>query len=105
MINKLARTITSILPVDSRRDGSCNNCGACCKLPFRCAFLKTDGDGKSFCSAYKFRPLNCRKFPRTAAQLEPVADVCGFSFRVEVAETKKATEPAGYDVGSCESSS
>jgi hypothetical protein len=83
MINKLARTITSILPVDSRRDGSCNNCGACCKLPFRCAFLKT----------------------RTAAQLEPVADVCGFSFRVEVAETKKATEPAGYDVGSCESSS
>jgi hypothetical protein len=37
--------------------------------------------------------------------LEPVADVCGFSFRVEVAETKKATEPAGYDVGSCESSS
>jgi Fe-S-cluster containining protein len=97
MINKLARTITSILPVDSNRTGSCNNCGECCKLPFRCTFLKTDEDGKGYCSAYKFRPLNCRKFPRTPQQLVPVADVCGFSFKTELAaDAEENKTPSGF---------
>ncbi|HBH35645.1 MAG TPA: hypothetical protein DDW45_04500 [Gammaproteobacteria bacterium] len=81
MIHKFARTLTSVLPVDKTRSGSCNQCGECCKLPFRCSFLKTTDDGKNYCSAYHFRPLNCRKFPRTRAQLDPVIDVCGFTFK------------------------
>ena len=81
MIPKLARTLTSLLPVDKSRTGSCNQCGECCKLPFKCSFLKIAEDGSSSCSAYNFRPLNCRKFPRTQSQLESVIDVCGFSFK------------------------
>lgn len=80
MIQKFVRTLTSVLPVDKRRIGNCNQCGECCRLPFTCAFLKTDSDGKSSCAAYKFRPPNCRKFPRTESQMKPVIKVCGYSF-------------------------
>jgi len=80
MLSKLTRTLTSLLPVENHRTGSCHQCGACCRLPFRCFFLRTAADGKSYCSAYSFRPPTCRKFPRTSAQLELVRDVCGFSF-------------------------
>jgi hypothetical protein len=80
MLSKLTRTLTSLLPVDNDRAGSCNQCGACCRLPFKCVFLRSGADGKSYCSAYRFRPPTCRKFPRTRAQLELVRDVCGFSF-------------------------
>jgi hypothetical protein len=80
MLPKLTRTLTSLLPVENTRTGSCNQCGECCRLPFTCIFLRTGSDGKSSCSAYRFRPPTCRKFPRTSAQLELVRDVCGFSF-------------------------
>ena len=80
MLSKLTRTLTSLLPVDNARTGSCNQCGECCRLPFACPFLRTGTDGKSYCSAYRFRPPTCRKFPRTSAQLELVREVCGFSF-------------------------
>ena len=81
MISKLKRTLTAILPVDEGREGSCNACGECCKLPTRCTFLKTDAEGKYSCSVYRFRPLNCRKFPRSRAQLAPVMEHCGYSFK------------------------
>jgi len=84
MIPKITRTITSILPVDENRTGSCNNCGKCCELPFRCQFLTEDSEGKSRCSIYKIRPLVCRKFPRTESQLESVKEACGFSFSKEI---------------------
>ena len=74
------RTFTSLLPVDKSRTGSCNNCGECCKLAFKCRFLKVDDDGNSYCSIYRLRPFNCRSFPRTDSQLDSVRDVCGFSF-------------------------
>ena len=80
MILKLKRTFTSILPVDSGRTGSCNGCGACCELPNRCTFLKEDDQGNKTCSIYSIRPPNCRKFPRSQAQLDEVIDTCSFSF-------------------------
>ena len=84
MINKLKRTLTSIMPVDEGRQGECNNCGACCRLPFRCIFLKTSGDGKNkqkeYCSIYTVRPPNCRKFPRSPEEHSLVEDTCGFNF-------------------------
>lgn len=90
MIPKVLRTITSILPVDSERTGACNNCGECCKLPFRCGFLKDADDGNSYCSIYKIRPPTCRKFPRTESQWNDVKDVCGFSFPVTFTELDKS---------------
>ena len=80
MRHKIERLFTSILPVDKNRTGECNNCGACCHLPFRCSFLKTAEDGKEYCSIYTIRPPNCRKFPRTKQQLSHVKETCGFSF-------------------------
>lgn len=80
MNKKLKRTITSFLPVEEGRTGSCNNCGACCHLPYRCVFLKTAEDEKEYCSIYTVRPPNCRKFPRTAEEHQLVQDTCGFEF-------------------------
>jgi len=80
LIQKFTRTVASILPVEKNRLGSCNQCGECCKLPFRCFFLKSDDEGKYYCSAYKFRPPICKKFPRTQSQLLLVDAHCGYSF-------------------------
>jgi len=75
---KIVRTITSFLPVSKARRGQCQNCGKCCHLPKRCLFLKTKGD-KSYCSIYKIRPLNCRKYPRAKSELL-TPDTCGYHF-------------------------
>ncbi|HIO93261.1 MAG TPA: hypothetical protein EYG68_10540 [Leucothrix mucor] len=80
MIPKIKRTITSLLPVDEGRSGECNGCGDCCKLPFRCTFLKETDGGNYSCSIYKVRPLNCRKFPRSSQQWETVKENCAYSF-------------------------
>lgn len=76
---KLKRTFTSILPVSPKRRGRCINCGACCRLPNVCPFLKTNGDGKGYCGIYPLRPLNCRKYPRTESE-HITKDTCGFHF-------------------------
>lgn len=76
---KTKRTATSILPVSSKRKGQCVNCGACCKLPNVCAFLKSGENGKGYCSIYPIRPLNCRKYPRTESEFI-TQETCGYSF-------------------------
>ncbi|MCK5726455.1 MAG: YkgJ family cysteine cluster protein [Thiotrichaceae bacterium] len=80
MRHKIERVFTSILPVDKNRQGNCNNCGACCRLPNRCVFLKASEDGKEYCSIYTIRPPSCRKFPRTIEQYQHVKEVCGYDF-------------------------
>ncbi len=62
-----------------QRKGQCINCGACCRLPVECPFLKTNGDGKGYCGVYPLRPLNCRKYPRTDSE-HITKDTCGFHF-------------------------
>ena len=76
---KIKRTFTSVLPVSKRRRGQCVHCGACCKLPNVCPFLKSTGDGPGGCSIYPVRPLNCRKYPRTESELI-TGETCGFRF-------------------------
>jgi hypothetical protein len=76
---KLKRTLTCLLPVSTDRKGHCVHCGACCKLPNVCPFIKTGPDGKIYCSIYPIRPLNCRKYPRTKSELI-TAETCGHSF-------------------------
>jgi len=76
---KAKRTATCLLPVSEKRRGRCVNCGACCKLPNVCAFLKNSPDGKGYCSIYPIRPLNCRKYPRTKGEFI-TQDTCGYSF-------------------------
>ena len=47
MLNKVKRFTTSLLPIDETRQGECNRCGACCKLPYPCPFLRFDDEGLS----------------------------------------------------------
>lgn len=76
---KIRRTLTSVLPVAKNRRGQCIHCGACCRLPNVCPFLKTNDAGKSYCGIYRLRPLNCRKYPRTDSE-HITKDTCGFRF-------------------------
>jgi len=76
---KFRRTLTSLLPVASNRRGQCVHCGACCKLPNVCPFLKVNEEGKGYCGIYHLRPLNCRKYPRSAAE-HITTGTCGFRF-------------------------
>lgn len=95
MLNKLKRFTTSLLPVDANRQGDCNRCGACCKLPYPCPFLRFDDQGLSSCSVYHLRPPSCRKYPRTSAEnLTP--EQCGFFFvdREEIESNPSGLEPA-----------
>lgn len=89
---KAKRTLTSMLPVAKTRTGHCVGCGACCKLPKPCIFLKTDENGRGFCSIYELRPLNCRKYPRTASECLTSA-TCGFRF-----EPRPETRPRPHQI-------
>ncbi|HRZ86724.1 MAG TPA: hypothetical protein P5287_02815 [bacterium] len=78
---KIKRTVTSVMPVDSARQGDCKRCGACCSLPNTCPFLRFEDEARrvnSYCAAYAVRPLNCRKYPRVKD--EQVVEECGYSF-------------------------
>ncbi len=76
---KMRRTITAFLPVDKARKGQCIRCGACCKLPNVCPWLRYDAEGKAICIIYPVRSLNCRKYPRTPSE-HITTDVCGLRF-------------------------
>jgi len=89
MLNKLKRFATSLLPIDADRRGECNRCGACCKLPYPCPFLRFDDQGLSSCAVYHFRPPSCRKYPRTASEHLTV-EQCGYYF-IRPEETGVAT--------------
>ncbi|OGZ35497.1 MAG: hypothetical protein A3A94_02670 [Candidatus Portnoybacteria bacterium RIFCSPLOWO2_01_FULL_43_11] len=78
---KIKRTLFSILPVSQKRKGECVDCGECCKLFNVCPFLKYKSDNKSYCAIYKIRPLNCRKYPRTASEFV-TSDTCGYKFKL-----------------------
>jgi Fe-S-cluster containining protein len=87
---KMRRFITSlVLPVDESRSGECRRCGACCKFVVVCPFLKQDPDdaGAYRCSAYKVRPLQCRKYPRSKG--EQVHQPCGYVFRDSKPKSKE----------------
>ena len=62
-----------------QRSGRCLQCGRCCKLVFRCPFLKVD-EHSIRCLIYKHRFKVCRLFPITKEDLEDVNYQCGYSF-------------------------
>lgn len=76
---KAKRTVTAVLPVAANRRGQCIHCGACCKLPNVCPFIKPGDDGREYCSIYAIRPYNCRKYPRTESECV-TGETCGYTF-------------------------
>jgi Fe-S-cluster containining protein len=92
MKEKIKRLFTCFLPVARNRRGSCQNCGACCRLPWPCLFLKQDDQGRSRCAIYPIRPPNCRKYPRTAMEFL-TASTCGFKFVNDESYPDRRQEP------------
>ncbi len=79
-ISKIKRFFTALLmPVSKKRQGNCSGCGACCRLPVKCLFLKAKGDGTYYCTIYKFRPPPCRKYPRIRSEWI-TEDTCTYKF-------------------------
>ncbi|MDH7598629.1 MAG: hypothetical protein QHH07_03190 [Sedimentisphaerales bacterium] len=76
---RLRRTIAAFLPGSRDRKGQCRRCGSCCKLPNVCWFLRYDQEGLAYCAIYPFRPLNCRKYPRTRSEFI-TEQTCGYWF-------------------------
>jgi|GEM_PF-501734 len=77
---KFRRLITALfLPVSKNRTGKCIQCGACCRLPIKCPFLRKKKEGKFYCIIYAIRPPNCRKYPRSESEFLTEA-TCGFRF-------------------------
>lgn len=64
----------------AKRNGDCNRCGACCKILFRCPFLRTEEEGKYSCLIYDQRFAQCRLFPLHAEDLLEVAE-CSYTFQ------------------------
>ena len=63
------------------REGSCHRCGRCCMIGgIVCPFLGRRDDGTYYCRIYRIRPLQCRTFPITQADIEE-ARCPGFRFR------------------------
>ena len=79
VLGRVKRTFVSVLPVAKNRKGACVNCGACCRLPSVCPFLRNKPDGSSYCAIYQFRPPSCRRYPRTRSEFL-TAGSCGFRF-------------------------
>jgi len=92
---KVKRTFFSVLPVSRGRRGSCRHCGACCALVFTCPAYYVDEKGNSRCHIYKFRPLNCRKYPRTRREWL-TEQTCGYWFEKQGAvKAREARTSAG----------
>ena len=64
----------------SRRHGECARCGQCCKLVFRCPFLKQEGP-RTRCTIYGHRLSQCKQFPIDERDVREVAPTsCGYRF-------------------------
>jgi Fe-S-cluster containining protein len=80
--SKIYRNIVAcFLPVSKKRVGQCQRCGACCKLPNVCPFLRYNEENQPRCIVYFIRPFACRKYPRTAREHITQDTCCGFSFK------------------------
>lgn len=77
-LGKAHRFFTAFLPVDEKRRGRCSRCGMCC-IKTNCRILEFDDDGNPHCPIRKFRPLQCRKYPRTEDELF-TRQTCGYKF-------------------------
>ena len=65
---------------EPRRFGSCNRCGACCKIVYRCPFL-TEENGMYGCAIYERRPDQCRRFPVETRDIAELDSGCTYYFQ------------------------
>lgn len=61
------------------RRGECNRCGRCCKILFRCPFLREESETYS-CRIYGHHFTACKLFPIEPADLAELDGECTFYF-------------------------
>ena len=61
------------------RRGECNRCGRCCKILFRCPFLREEGESYS-CRIYGRHFTACKLFPLEPADLAELGGECTYTF-------------------------
>lgn len=61
----------------ARRTGDCHRCGYCCKILYRCPFLR----GDNVCAIYEQRYTQCRLYPIEPGDLREVPGQCGYHFQ------------------------
>lgn len=62
-----------------RRRGRCRQCGACCRLAYRCPYLTRD----SLCRIYRsHRSASCACFPIDERDLRDLPAGCGYRFNL-----------------------
>jgi hypothetical protein len=98
---KIRRTIIAWIPGlalqlkrKHRLSGGCTSCGASCNLLFQCPHWD---ETTRLCSIYDDRPLTCRLFPITPADLRDrdlasSGTSCGYSLVPQVARGEPSTE-------------
>lgn len=77
-LGRVYRFWSAFLPVDSKRRGKCVRCGMCC-IKTKCKIIEFGDDGNVRCPIYKYRPLQCKKYPRTEKELFTYT-TCGHKF-------------------------
>ncbi len=77
------------------RRGECDRCGGCCKILFRCPFLREDPEGNSACRIYEQRFAQCRLYPIQPRDMLEV-ERCTYTFVAESIPIRvgAAAEPA-----------
>lgn len=74
------------------RFGQCKGCGDCCRLVYRCVFLRRGNR----CLIYGGpRPGSCRAFPIDWRDLADVRGACGFRFATEDGNRERRKKSVG----------
>jgi len=65
----------------AKRKGACKRCGACCKILFKCPYLRYNSEGLAECTIYEKRFEQCDKFPIDNRDFENIPGTeCGFYY-------------------------
>src|SRR3990172_3596797 len=75
------------------RRGECNRCGRCCKILFRCPFLREE-DGSFSCRIYGHHFAACKLFPLQPADLAELGGECTYTFVTPEQAAREAVKPA-----------
>ncbi len=71
-----------------QREGSCNQCGNCCRIAFSCPFLKVYGS-HALCRIYHIgRPTPCVAFPINREDLADVGFECTYTFPLDARDQR-----------------
>jgi len=74
------------------RRGECNRCGRCCKILFRCPFLR-EANGEYSCRIYGHHFTACKLFPLEPADLAELDGECTFTFVTPASGAAGSTKP------------